>query len=223
MIGWRKPDAALADVWRMSGASLTEPTPAAAGLGRFQNLRQAVRRAADEVDPAASGSRTMGKSIFRSVERDERRSPLFWWMVDHHDQMLKAADGRPINWAAFCLEAAAIGLTDTRGQPPKERNARETWSQARKAVARAREREAATAPPKPGSIYPSRTPADWRPEPVTPGTSLVPASPGGGVPAIPYQKQGESTAPVGPEKPYDWRERVASLKRSINERSGRRS
>ena len=68
---------------------------------------------------------------------------MFRWMVEQHDEMVAASMGKRIRWGAFCAKAAAKGLTDTRGQPPSERNARETWFQARKAVAIARAAEAA--------------------------------------------------------------------------------
>lgn len=81
-------------------------------------------------------------------------------MVEHHDEMVEAAGGKRIRWAPFCAKAMALGLVDTRGQAPTERNARETWAQARRAVREARA-ELAARPPKP--IYPSRMPKGWVP------------------------------------------------------------
>ena len=121
------------------------------------------------------------RAILRTIEQSEERSPLFWWMVEHHDDMVQASTGSRIRWAAFCAEAARKGLTDTRGRPPTERNARETWLQARKAVAAGRAKQEA-APPKP--IYPSRTPKGW----VPPGIAAAIAA---GNPAI------EGVRPVG--------------------------
>ena len=66
------------------------------------------------------------------------------------------------------LEATKRGLTDTRGRPASGENARKTWRQARKAVADARAAEAAKPSPRPGSVYPSRIPKDWRPPIVPP-------------------------------------------------------
>jgi hypothetical protein len=99
------------------------------------------------------------KAILRIIERSEERSPLFYWMVEHHDEMLEAAGGKRIRWAPFCAKAVAHGLVDTRGQAPTERNARETWAQARRAVQEARA-ELAARPAKP--VYPSRMPK-WTP------------------------------------------------------------
>ena len=112
------------------------------------------------------------RAILNSVARSGRRSSLFWWLVDHHDEILKASESSRIDWASFCREAAANGLTDTRGQPPTERNARETWLQARKVVARARQAAEKT-PPR---FLPSRLPKDWQPEVVQPSAPARPAS-----------------------------------------------
>ena len=57
-------------------------------------------------------------------------------------EILQAAGGKRIRWAPFCAKAVALGLVDTRGQAPTERNARETWAQARRAVQEARGRPA---------------------------------------------------------------------------------
>jgi hypothetical protein len=122
------------------------------------------------------------KAILRTIERSEQRSPLFWWMVEHHDEMVKAAKRRRINWAAFCAEAAKRGVTDTRGEPPTESNARKTWLRARREVEQARAAEATKPPPHPGSVFPSRIPKDWRPQVVpvpaaaVSGTAVAPGS-----------------------------------------------
>jgi hypothetical protein len=99
------------------------------------------------------------RAILKTIERSDERSPLFWWMVEHHDEMIQSAHGQRIRWASFCARAVEKGLVDTRGRPPTERNARETWAQARRAVQEARAQLAAR-PPKP--VYPSRMPK-WTP------------------------------------------------------------
>lgn len=99
------------------------------------------------------------RAILRIVARSERRSPLFHWMVENHDDLIEASRPDGIQWASFCEEAAKRGLTDTRGLPPSMSNARKTWAQARRAVREARA-ELAARPPKP--VYPSRM-AKWTP------------------------------------------------------------
>jgi len=110
------------------------------------------------------------KAILRTVARSERRSPLFRWMVEHHDELVEASRPDGIHWASFCEQSAKRGLTDTRGLAPNPANARKTWAQARKAVATAR---AAAKPPRPKP--PSRFPKDWSPTVLSEQEIPVPA------------------------------------------------
>ena len=73
-----------------------------------------------------TNGRRQTKAILKAIARGEDRSSLFWWMVEHHDEILAAAEGRRIQWGTFCTEATRLGLTDTKGKPPTTRNARET-------------------------------------------------------------------------------------------------
>jgi hypothetical protein len=143
------------------------------------------------------------RAVLRTIQRSERRSTLFWWFVENHDEVQKAAQAARIDWTSFCSEAAKRGLTDTRGRRPTERNARETWRQARRAVSEARSQEAAQGPPRKGSVYPSRLPKDWRPQ-------LALAAPQSGA------------GPTDPDKPYDPLERIAEIRRDMKARSGRK-
>ncbi|MBV8458931.1 MAG: hypothetical protein JO122_20240 [Acetobacteraceae bacterium] len=159
------------------------------------------------------------RAILRTIERSEQRSSLFWWMVDHHDEMVAATKRRRINWASFCAEAAKRNLRDTQGNPPSESAGRKTWQRARKWVAAMRAAEAANPPPRPGSVYPSRMPKVWKPEAFRtshaaeshPGAALAPAAP---VASAPVSEPDEN-------EPYDWRKRLAELRQTINARSGR--
>jgi hypothetical protein len=109
--------------------------------------------------------RRQTKAILKAIARGEDRSSLFWWMVEHHDEILAAAEGRQIQWGTFCAEVARPGLTDTKGKPPTTRNARQTWRQARRAVQKARERAMANpSAGRPVRKYPSRISPDWRPQ-----------------------------------------------------------
>ena len=101
-------------------------------------------------------------------------------MVERHDEILRASERQRVSWPAFCAEAAKRGLTDTRGRPPSEGNARETWRQARIAVANARKAEAAKPPARVGAVYPFRIPKEWRPTVVPP---IAPSPAGAGIPA----------------------------------------
>ena len=126
------------------------------------------------------------EAILGAIARGNR-SPLFWWMVEHHDEIAARA-GERIHWDGVCAKAAELGLTDTTGSPPSRRNARETWRQARLYVAKARERRAQQQ--RPGSTPPSRISPDWRPQAARPASgSAAPATLGAPLPA--------ALAPIG--------------------------
>lgn len=122
--------------------------------------------------------RQITRAILKTIARGDDRSPLFWWMVENHDA-IAGASGARIKWKGLAEEAAARGLTDTRGMAVTDRNARETWRQARAAVASGKVK-IETEPKKQTSRYPSRMPATWRPQqavlqPSTDHVSTLPA------------------------------------------------
>ncbi|HJT77001.1 MAG TPA: hypothetical protein VJ739_07330, partial [Gemmataceae bacterium] len=102
------------------------------------------------------------RAVMREIAESADRSPLFWWMVRHHDELVTAAQGRRMRWATLCLRFAELGLKDAQGNPATTRTARETWKRARKAVAEGKRRQAEQ-PPRPGAVFPSRLPKDWYP------------------------------------------------------------
>jgi hypothetical protein len=122
------------------------------------------------------------KAILKEVARGSERSQLFWWLVENHDAIASESEGKRMRWAPLCARFAAHGLTDVNGRPPTPRTARETWLQARRTVALARERKRqADAAATPGQTMPSRISPDWRPQIVPPvvtgcGTSTAPTT-----------------------------------------------
>lgn len=106
--------------------------------------------------------------MLKDVGRPDNRSPLFWWLLENHDGIIAAAAGRRLRWHTLCAHFETLGLTDTTGKAPTLRNARETWAQVRREVARLRSGEKAAAP-TPAS--PSRLPATWRPVEIDPNTA----------------------------------------------------
>ena len=106
--------------------------------------------------------------MLKDVGRPDNRSPLFWWLLENHDGIIAAAAGQRLRWHTLCAYFETLGLTDTTGKAPTLRNARETWAQVRREVARLRLGEKAAAP-TPAS--PSRLPATWRPVEVNPNTA----------------------------------------------------
>ena len=118
------------------------------------------------------------------VARGGDRSSLFWFLVKHHDELLRQAEGKRFRWKALCERFAQHGLTDARGERANPKTARQTWLRARKAVAEAKKRkQAIDAARRPGDVYPSRISPDWRPTvvsqravaPVQQPASLAPA------------------------------------------------
>ena len=130
------------------------------------------------------------RAVLREIAHSADRSPLFWWMVEHHDELAHAAQGRRLRWKPLCERFAALGLTDVQGRVPSERTARATWGRARRAVAEARERAVAKRESTPKRKYPSRISPDWRPP-------IVSSSDGPGGPIESVRTLGLRT-PAGP-------------------------
>lgn len=109
------------------------------------------------------------QAIFEEVARGGDRSSLFWFLVKHHDELLRQAEGKRLRWNPLCKRFAEHGLTDARGKPATAQTAQQTWLRARKAVADAKKRKQASDPARrPGAVYPSRISPDWRPTVVPP-------------------------------------------------------
>ena len=130
------------------------------------------------------------RAIVTEISRSGERSSLFWWLVDHHDEIVQASQGRRLQWEALSKRFAEAGLTDLSGKPATPHTARITWQRVRRMVAEARERQAAAAPRRVGSVMPSRVPKDWRPPLVEirreqPMAAAVPAPPSLPAPADP--------------------------------------
>lgn len=120
------------------------------------------------------------KAVLGDIKRPPDRSALFYWLVDHHDELATASRARPMPWGSLCARFQSLGLTNRDGNPVTEETARKTWRRARAFVARQqtaetalREAEAygrATGSPSPVR-HPSRVAVHWQPTPA----SQVPA------------------------------------------------
>ena len=111
--------------------------------------------------------------MLKDVSRPDNRSALFWWLLENHDGIIAAAAGRGLRWQTLCAHFETLGLTDTTGKTPTLRNARETWAQVRREIARLRSGEKAAAPIP---AHPSRLPATWRPVEVDPEAAPPPVA-----------------------------------------------
>lgn len=155
------------------------------------------------------------KAIDNTIERSRLRSSLFRWMVKRHDELTERWSEGKIDWRISCEEFAELGLTDTKGKPATERNARETWLQARKHVAAIRAKEAARLP---RPINPSRMPKEWRPANAPPPTPSTPRP--AQTPALQNQLVPIRIGAVQADG-YDPDEQIAHLRRTVRNRSGR--
>lgn len=81
-----------------------------------------------------------------AVAASSRRSPLFLWMVDQHDELIRLGAAGGFSWRVLCSVATELGLADKKGQPPSPETARKTWRRAR---AYARERQQTPTSPIP--------------------------------------------------------------------------
>ena len=123
----------------------------------------AVIRKRTEHHPRMTRQQPSLKTVLSEIAKPDDRSNLFWWLVEHHDEIVAAANGRRMRWRRLCVRFAELGLTDRTGKPATEKVARLTWFRARQEVARVRGL-AVERPSRPGSVFPSRMPKDWKPE-----------------------------------------------------------
>lgn len=73
-----------------------------------------------------------------------RRSPLYLWFRDNHDELVAAFDQNSPSWAKWAEVLGTHGVLDGDGKPPTARGARGAWARVRADVRKARERRANT-------------------------------------------------------------------------------
>lgn len=101
------------------------------------------------------------------------RSTLFWWLVEHHDELVEAKGCKRTRWGPLALQLASYGLTDRENKAASPAVVRLTWQRVRKYVAN---RNAAKTLQKVVGMRPSRLPPTWRPQEALP--SQRPSKPG---------------------------------------------
>lgn len=99
-----------------------------------------------------------------AVAASSRRSPLFYWMVEQHDELVRLSATGGFSWSVLCSVAAELKLSDKKGQTPSLETARKTWRRVRAYV-----RQRQPTPPSP-------VPVD-QVEMVPPMRSTVPMGP----------------------------------------------
>jgi hypothetical protein len=98
---------------------------------------------AKHAEPTRSSKKSI-EEVLKHVARPAWRSPLFWWLVEHHDALRQneAETGCGVPWRELCVDFVELGITLADGRPVKPATARITWQRVRKEVVRAEERRA---------------------------------------------------------------------------------
>lgn len=147
------------------------------------------------------------RAILREIEHGPERSTLFWYMLDNYEDLSRSAARTRIRWVPLSERFAALGLLDGQGKAPTAENARLTWWNVRREVAKRQAQHRQQAAP---AVAPSRLPATWRPQAATPPPSRL---------AVSQPASGPATAGTTEDRTPD--ELVAGLRRVMMERSGR--
>lgn len=108
------------------------------------------------------------EAVISYLQQGPDRSPLFWWLAEHHDALTEANDGKPIRWGPLAARLASFGLTDREGKPASPETVRLTWKRVRRFVAD--QAAARLARDRTRKMQPSRMPATWRPQSADPPT-----------------------------------------------------
>ncbi|MBB4200891.1 hypothetical protein GGD83_004720 [Rhodoblastus sphagnicola] len=83
-------------------------------------------------------------AIFECVARSDLRSPLFWWLLEHHDELRQSAmkTRRGVTWKRLCADFPGMGVTLADGRPVTRATATRTWHRVRQEVIRLKEERA---------------------------------------------------------------------------------
>lgn len=96
------------------------------------------------------------------LTRETTRTPLFWLLHDHHEQLSGTWGGNRVRWPVVCGWVAACGITDKQGRALQPGAVKMTWRR----VCAAKAEEQAAKP----ALVPVRSPAVTRapamPQPV---------------------------------------------------------
>jgi len=93
---------------------------------------------------ASRGSREWRAAAVAVAARSPRRSSLFWWLFDNHDELIgaKGQSRLGLSWKAMCPVFAELNLSLGADAPITPAGARQTWWRVRKEKARLRALEA---------------------------------------------------------------------------------
>ena len=112
-----------------------------------------------------SDKREKVEAVVSYLLQGPERSTLFWWLVEHHDELIEAKGRKRTRWAPLAAQLAGYGLTNRNKQPASPAVVRQTWQRVRRYMAE--EKEAKAVRQHQRRQQPSHLPATWRP-PVAP-------------------------------------------------------
>ena len=164
------------------------------------------------------------KQVAALIERGPRHSTLYYWLLDHHDELARAAEAGPIHWAPLCARFASLGLTDQNGAAASPATARQTWLRVRQAVQRARLVRATGMKPRANRSTVAPPLMQAVPAPQASGSTAV-----GGLTSLPASPAATSKIEIGDTKPgvagpvgrEVAKARLAEVRQALNARSGR--
>ncbi len=151
------------------------------------------------------------EAIVGYLQQGPDRSPLFWWLAEHHDALMEAKDGKPIRWGPLAVRLASFGLTDREGKPATPETVRLTWKRVRKFVAD--QAAAKLARDQTRKLQPSHLPATWKPTPVEPPPARAmphpaPTTNTNSAPAAPIELSEAARARLAAlDRRLEWRDR----------------
>lgn len=117
-------------------------------------------------------SRRLIREMREEVREGPYRSPLFWWMVKHHDALLAEGNEGRMPWQRLCRRFAEQGVIDGSGQSPTVARAGKTWRDVERWLAERPEQSRRQEPQR------SRPrPAEWQPSPATSRQAAHPTQP----------------------------------------------
>ncbi len=168
----------------------------------------AIRAMADHAS-AMSNKREQAEAVVSYLRQGPERSTLFWWLVEHHDELAEAKGRKQTRWEPLAAQLASYGLTDRNNKAASPAVLRLTWKRVRRYVTD--DRTAKEAAEREKKRQPSRLPATWRPQEATPPQASRPFAP---------SPPNEASAIVNNEDCTP-EEALAGLRRILAERSGR--
>jgi hypothetical protein len=115
----------------------------------------------------------------RRVTEFRQRGPIYNWLRAHYAAICALMASGEGTWPRLCREMQRHGVVARGGAAPSEKAASKAWQ----TVCRDLADTVPAAPKRPGSIYPSRIPKDWKPQ-VVPPPAVEPAPRGQLTPGI---------------------------------------